>query len=113
MLPWFAARKKVETIVLTFIFLATLFLAYANGSNDNFKGVATLYGSSTTDYKSALAWATLTTALGSVMTLYLAGELIIVFKGKGLVPENIIQMQNFQIAISSRIKYLSKLAQKI
>lgn len=89
----------METIVLTFIFLATLFLAYANGSNDNFKGVATLYGSSTTDYKSALAWATLTTALGSVMTLYLAGELIIVFKGKGLVPENIIQMQNFPLAV--------------
>ena len=89
----------METVFLTFIFLAALFLAYANGANDNFKGVATLYGSNTTNYKRALIWATLTTALGSLMTLYLASELIIVFKGKGLVPENIIQMQNFPLAV--------------
>ena len=89
----------METVFLAFIFLAALFLAYANGANDNFKGVATLYGSNTTNYKRALIWATLTTALGSLMTLYLASELIIVFKGKGLVPENIIQMQNFPLAV--------------
>ena len=33
---------------------ATLFLAYANGANDNFKGVATLYGSGTASYRRAL-----------------------------------------------------------
>ena len=44
----------MEIILLAFIFLATLFLAYANGANDNFKGVATLYGSNTADYKKAL-----------------------------------------------------------
>jgi inorganic phosphate transporter, PiT family len=37
------------------LFLATLFLAYANGANDNFKGVATLFGSKTTPYKQAIA----------------------------------------------------------
>ena len=37
------------------IILATgLLLAFANGSNDNFKGVATLYGSDTTGYRLAL-----------------------------------------------------------
>ena len=36
---------------------ATLFLAYANGANDNFKGVATLTGCGATDYRHALAWA--------------------------------------------------------
>ena len=61
------------------ILLATLFLAYANGANDNFKGVATLYGSGTTNYKKSLIYATMTTALGSMMALYLASELIIVF----------------------------------
>ena len=35
------------------IFLTTVFLAYANGANDNFKGVATLFGSETINYKLA------------------------------------------------------------
>lgn len=86
-------------IFTVFIFLATLFLAYANGANDNFKGVATLYGSGTTNYKKSLLYATTTTALGSLMALYLASELIIVFKGKGLVPDDIVNMQNFPLAV--------------
>jgi inorganic phosphate transporter, PiT family len=84
-----------------FIFLATLFLAYANGANDNFKGVATLYGSGTTNYKKSLIYATITTALGSMMALYLASELIIVFKGKGLVPDDVIKMQIFPLAVGT------------
>ena len=86
-------------IFTIFIFLATLFLSYANGANDNFKGVATLYGSGTTNYKKSLIYATITTSLGSLMALYLASELIIVFKGKGLVPDNVIQMQSFPLAV--------------
>ena len=46
------------------------FLAYANGANDNFKGVATLFGSGATNYKQAITWATITTALGSVTALF-------------------------------------------
>jgi inorganic phosphate transporter, PiT family len=86
---------------MVFIFLATLFLAYANGANDNFKGVATLYGSGTTNYKKSLIYATITTALGSLMALYLASDLIIVFKGEGLVPEEVIQMKNFPLAVGA------------
>ena len=86
---------------ITFIFLTTLFLAYANGANDNFKGVATLYGSKTLDYKKALAWTTFTTALGCGLAMFLAGELIIVFKGKGLVPDDVILMQNFPLAVGA------------
>ena len=48
------------TIVII-LFLATCFLAYSNGANDNFKGVATLFGSRATNYKHAIWWATLTT----------------------------------------------------
>ena len=88
-------------IFIIFILLATLFLAYANGANDNFKGVATLYGSGTTNYKKSLIYATMTTALGSLMALYLASDLIIVFKGKGLVPDEVIQMQNFPLAVGA------------
>jgi PiT family inorganic phosphate transporter len=31
-------------LLVALLFAGTLFLAYANGANDNFKGVATLYG---------------------------------------------------------------------
>ena len=86
---------------ITFIFLTTLFLAYANGANDNFKGVATLFGSKTLGYKKALAWTTFTTALGCGFAMFLAGELIIVFKGKGLVPDDVILMQNFPLAVGA------------
>jgi len=36
---------------LTLIFLAVCFLAYSNGANDNFKGVASLFGSRTCGYR--------------------------------------------------------------
>ena len=57
--------------ILALLFLATLFLAYSNGANDNFKGVATLFGSGTTDYKRAIAWATITTLAGSLCSIFL------------------------------------------
>ena len=53
--------------MLVFLLLfATLFLAYSNGANDNFKGVATLYGSNTLGYKTAITLATVATFLGSI-----------------------------------------------
>jgi PiT family inorganic phosphate transporter len=36
---------------------AVALLSFANGANDNFKGVATLWGASLTSYRCALAWA--------------------------------------------------------
>ena len=47
-------------MTLTLAILFGLFLAYANGANDNFKGVAPLYGSGTTSYERALLWTTVT-----------------------------------------------------
>jgi inorganic phosphate transporter, PiT family len=78
---------------------ATLFVAYANGANDNFKGVATLFGSGTTDYRKALWWATMTTLAGSVTSFFLATELVSMFQGKGLVPAFLIQSQPFLAAV--------------
>ena len=63
---------------------AVAFLAFANGANDNFKGVATLYGSGTSGYRDALWLATATTLLGSGAALFLATDLIARFSGKGL-----------------------------
>lgn len=85
------------SLILTLV--CGLFLAYANGANDNFKGVATLYGSGTTSYKKALAWATLTTLLGSLTAVFLAKGLIIAFSGKGLVPNHILELKSFPLAV--------------
>ena len=54
------------------VLIAVSCLAYANGANDNFKGVATLFGSGTTNYRGALIWATITTFLGSMTAVFLA-----------------------------------------
>jgi PiT family inorganic phosphate transporter len=67
------------------ILLPVVCLAYANGANDNFKGVATLFGSGTADYRRALWWGTAATFAGSVAAIVLAERLLSSFSGKGLV----------------------------
>jgi PiT family inorganic phosphate transporter len=79
---------------------AVLFLAWSNGSNDNFKGVATLYGSGTTTYRKALAWATVTTLAGSLMTLLLAAALVKTFSARGLVADAIAVSPSFLAAVA-------------
>lgn len=85
--------------LLTAVFFG-VFLAYANGANDNFKGVATLFGSGTTDYRAALRWATATTLIGSLVALALAAELLQTFSGKGLVPESALHASQFPMAVA-------------
>jgi PiT family inorganic phosphate transporter len=87
-------------VYLVLLFLATLFLAYSNGANDNFKGVATLFGSQTTNYKTAIAWATVTTLAGSICSIFLASALVKSFSGKGLVPDAIANAADFHLAIA-------------
>lgn len=82
-----------------FILLVTLICAYANGANDNFKGVATLFGSGTTDYKKAIRWATVSTLAGSLVACFLAAKLIKSFSGKGLVPDSFLGNPVFLTAV--------------
>lgn len=84
---------------IVLLFLATFFLAYANGANDNFKGVATLFGSQTSNYKIAIWWATLTTFAGSICSIFLANSLLKNFSGKGLVPDAIADSSEFHLAV--------------
>lgn len=88
------------TLAAVLVVLAVVFVAYSNGANDNFKGVATLFGSGTCSYRQALAWATVTTLTGSFLALYLAGELVESFKGKGLVPNEVTRQPAFLLAVS-------------
>lgn len=86
--------------IFIILFITTCFLAYANGANDNFKGVATLFGSGTTNYKRAVAWATMTTFAGSVCSIFLADKLLKNFSGKGLVPVEITTSPEFLTAVA-------------
>lgn len=86
-------------ITLTLLLIATLFLAYSNGANDNFKGVATLFGSGTTSYRSAITWATMTTFAGSITSLLLAETLLKNFSGTGLVPNELSASPQFVLAV--------------
>lgn len=81
------------------LFAATCFLAYSNGANDNFKGVASLYGSKTASYRTAITWATITTFAGSITSIFLAQALLKKFSGKGLVPDAIVGSQQFLLAV--------------
>jgi len=81
------------------LFLATCFLAYANGANDNFKGVASLFGSRTASYGTALAWATVTTLAGSIASIFLAQSLLKRFSGKGLVPDTLVASEHFLLSV--------------
>src|SRR5262245_1889471 len=87
-------------LTIAVLLLTVLLLAYANGANDNFKGVATLFGSGTCNYRKALAWATVTTLAGSLLALVLAHGLVENFKGKGLVPDAVTQQPTFLLAVA-------------
>lgn len=80
--------------MIILISIAVLFLALTSGANDNFKGVATLFGSGTTRFRKALIWATVTTLLGSLASLFLAHELLDSFTGKNFLPVPIESIQN-------------------
>ena len=66
--------------------LACIALAYTNGANDNFKAVATLFGSAQLSYRAAIGLATASQLVGSLFSLVIAGALVKAFSGKGLVP---------------------------
>lgn len=87
-------------IATTLLFLATLIVAYANGANDNFKGVATLYGSDTASYRSAIALATITTFAGALCSVYFAEALVQAFSGKGLVPAAVAASPGFLLSVA-------------
>jgi len=85
--------------MIPLLVIAVLFLAYANGANDIFKGVATLYGSGTASYRRALAVAVVTTLLGSLAAAVTADQLLIAFSGKGLVPDSLVASPSFALSV--------------
>lgn len=88
-------------MLVTLLFLAACFVAYANGANDNFKGVASLFGSRVCGYRTAIGWATVTTFAGSVAAIFLAQALLKKFSGKGLVPDALTTAPEFVLAVAA------------
>src|SRR5947208_1707020 len=86
--------------MILLLFLAACFVAYSNGANDNFKGVASLFGSKTASYKTAIGWGTATTFAGSLCAIFFAQGLLTKFSGKGLVPDQIVGSEHFLLAVA-------------
>lgn len=87
-------------MLLIALFFATCFLAYSNGANDNFKGVASLFGCRAASYRTAITWATITTFAGSIASIFLAQALLKKFSGKGLVPDALVGSEQFLLAVA-------------
>ncbi len=86
-------------MTLVLLLLAVVLLSYANGANDNFKAVATVYGSFTLRYRTALGLATAAQVTGSIASVFLAGALVAAFGGKGLVPDDAVANPRFLMAV--------------
>ncbi len=100
-------------MLLAFLILSVGFVAFTNGANANFKGVASLYGSGTTSLKTALWWGTLTTLAGSVAAVFLAEGLLKKFSGKGLVSDELLQSTTFTSAVAAGAALTSFLATRL
>ena len=100
-------------MLVALLFLATLLLAYWNGANDNFKGVATLYGSRTVSYRTAITIATVATFAGSLCAIFLAQALVASFSGKGLVPQSTVGAADFLVAVAIGAAFTVLLATRL
>ncbi|MGH9317913.1 MAG: inorganic phosphate transporter [Thermoanaerobaculia bacterium] len=72
-------------MALAGLVLLALFLAFANGSNDISKGIATLVGSGVSNFRAAVLWGTLWTVAGGLVAAFASQGLVATFSGKGFL----------------------------
>jgi PiT family inorganic phosphate transporter len=87
-------------MTVALLLLAAGFVAFTNGANANFKGVASLYGSGTTTLRTAALWGTAATFAGSIAALFLAEALLQSFRGRGVVPDELVASRDFVCAVA-------------
>lgn len=85
--------------MIILLVLAVGVLSFANGSNDNFKGVATIWGAGRTSYGRAIFFGTLFTFLGSLAAVALSGAIAAKFNGSGLIAPNLSTEPAFLLAV--------------
>lgn len=82
-------------------FAVVALLAFSNGANDNFKGVATLWGGGDLTYRQAWCVANVATLLGAVLAVFLGAEVAKTFSGKGVVGPEVLASFSFAMAFAS------------
>jgi inorganic phosphate transporter, PiT family len=100
-------------VLTTILHIAVCFVAFTNGANANFKGVASLYGSGTATKRQALWWGTITTFAGSITAMFIAEGLLKKFSGRGLVPDTLVQSPHFVSAVAMGAALTSFLATRL
>lgn len=86
----------MDTSFLTFALV--LALAYANGTNDVSKAIATLVGSGVTSYRTATMWGTAWTIAGAAFATLIAGAMVKTFSN-GLLQTGTILSPTIALAI--------------
>jgi PiT family inorganic phosphate transporter len=95
------------------IIIATLAIAYANGANANFKGVASLLGSGTASYWTAVRWGAIATAAGCAVAVFGSSAMLSSFSGKGLVPDGLAAQPVFLFAVAAGAGIANLLATRL
>lgn len=100
-------------ISVTVLVVAVAAVAFTNGANANFKGVASLYGSGIASLRTALIWGNAFTFLGSLASYWLAAGLLKTFGGKGILPDSIVQGPAFAASVALSAAGTSFLATRL
>lgn len=100
-------------MLIPILLVAVGFVAFTNGANANFKGVASLYGSGTTTLRNALWWGTATTFAGSLAAILVAEGMVKKFSGRGIVPDSLVESPTFVSAIAIGAATTSFLATRL
>ncbi len=79
-------------------FILVLALAYANGTNDVSKAIATLVGSGVADYRAAILWGTCWTMIGAGAAAFVAGAMVKTFS-HGLVQTGTVIPPSVTMAV--------------
>lgn len=85
---------------IVMLLIAVAAVAFTNGANANFKGVASLYGSGTASLRTALVVGNGFTLAGSLASFWLASGLLSSFGGKGILPNEIVRGPSFAAAVA-------------
>jgi PiT family inorganic phosphate transporter len=90
----------MSALLIALVVLAAGALAFANGANDNAKGVATLIGAGRLSRGAAVRYATAMTFLGSAAAFPLARGLLARFSGKGLLGPELAETPSFALVVA-------------
>lgn len=85
-------------ILLLFTFLLVLLLAFANGTNDVSKSIATLVGSGVTHYSRAIAWGTVWTVAGAGLSAFVATSMVKTFS-TGFLPSQVTVQPSLALSV--------------